>query len=84
VIAFAAIYWLQAPWPVLYGASVAAGAGITTVGASWYALLADATEGGRRGRRFGTGCSARLQASGNSQLRLRSCADHSSRRMAIR
>lgn len=54
VIAFGLVYWLQAPWPVLYAASVLAGAGLTTVGASWYALLADATEGGRRGRRFGT------------------------------
>jgi MFS family permease len=54
VIAFGLVYWLQAPWPILYVASIAAGAGLTTVGASWYALLADATEGGRRGRRFGT------------------------------
>lgn len=53
MIAFGLVYWLQAPWPVLYAASVLAGAGLTAVGASWYALLADATEGGRRGRRFG-------------------------------
>jgi MFS family permease len=54
VIAFAAAYWLEAPGPVLYAASILAGAGVTTVGSAWYALLADATEGGRRGRRFGT------------------------------
>jgi len=54
VIAFAVAYWSLAPWPILYVTSVLAGAGLTTVGASWYALLADATEGGRRGRRFGT------------------------------
>ena len=53
VIAFSLVFWLQAPWPILYAASVLAGAGLTTVQASWYALLADATEGGRRGRRFG-------------------------------
>jgi DHA1 family tetracycline resistance protein-like MFS transporter len=53
VIVFSLVFWLQAPWPILYAASVLAGAGLTTVQASWYALLADATEGGRRGRRFG-------------------------------
>jgi len=54
VIVFAVVYWLEAPRLLLYAASIAAGAGVTGVTASWYALLADATEGGRRGRRFGT------------------------------
>jgi len=54
IIIFTCVYWLEAPRLVLYVASFAAGAGITGVTASWYALLADATEGGRRGKRFGT------------------------------
>ncbi len=54
VIVFAIAYRLEAPWPVLYGVSILAGAGVTSVGAAWYAMLADATDGGRRGRRFGT------------------------------
>jgi MFS transporter, DHA1 family, multidrug resistance protein len=54
IAVFAAVYWLEAPRLLLYASSLAAGAGITGVTASWYALLADATEGGRRGRRFGT------------------------------
>jgi hypothetical protein len=54
IIVFAAVYWLEAPRPILYAASIAAGAGITGVSASWYALLSDATDGGRHGRRFGT------------------------------
>lgn len=54
VVIFAATYWLEAPWPLLYASAVIAGGGVTGVGAAWYAMLADATEGGRRGRRFGT------------------------------
>lgn len=54
VIAFAAVYWLEAPRLLLYGSAIIAGAGVTGVQASWYAMLADATDGGRRGRRFGT------------------------------
>lgn len=53
VFLFAVAYWLELPWPILYLASILAGAGVTAVGAAWFALLADATEGGRRGRRFG-------------------------------
>lgn len=53
VLAFCIAYWLELPWPALYVVSIFAGAGITTVGAAWFAMLADATEGGRRGRRFG-------------------------------
>ena len=54
VVIFAATYWLEAPWLLLYASAVIAGGGVTGVGAAWYAMLADATEGGRRGRRFGT------------------------------
>ena len=34
--------------------TVIGGAGVTTVGASWFALLGEATDGGREGRAFGT------------------------------
>jgi MFS family permease len=54
VIVFSIAYWLEAPSPLLYAVSILAGAGVTSVGAAWYAMLADATDGGRRGRRFGT------------------------------
>jgi MFS transporter, DHA1 family, multidrug resistance protein len=54
IAVFAAVYWLEAPRLFLYLSAIGAGAGVTGVSASWYALLADATEGGRRGRRFGT------------------------------
>ena len=53
VFAFCVVYTLELPWPVLYGVSILAGAGVTAVAASWFAMLADATDGGRRGRRFG-------------------------------
>jgi MFS transporter, DHA1 family, multidrug resistance protein len=54
VIVFSAAYWLQAPAPILYAVSIGAGGGVAAVGAAWYALLADATGGGRRSRSFGT------------------------------
>jgi MFS family permease len=53
IFIFSVAYTLELPWPVLYLVSILAGAGVTAVGASWFALLADATDGGRRGRRFG-------------------------------
>ena len=53
VLAFSFAYWLELPEPILYGVSILAGAGVTTVSSAWFAMLADATEGGRRGRRFG-------------------------------
>jgi MFS family permease len=53
VLAFSIAYWLELPAPILYVVSVLAGAGVTTVSSAWFAMLADATEGGRRGRRFG-------------------------------
>jgi MFS transporter, DHA1 family, multidrug resistance protein len=54
VLAFSTVYWLELERPLLYLAAVCAGAGITGFNAAWYALLADATGGGRRSRRFGT------------------------------
>jgi MFS family permease len=38
---------------VLYLVSVIGGAGVTALEASYFALLADATDGGRRGRAYG-------------------------------
>lgn len=54
VLLFALTYWLELPRPLLYGSAVIAGAGITGYNAAWYALLGDATGGGRRSRSFGT------------------------------
>jgi MFS family permease len=52
VLAFSAVYWLEAPRVVLYASAMIAGGGLTGVTASWYALLAEATGGGRKGRQF--------------------------------
>jgi MFS family permease len=54
VFPFGLVFVLEAPRLVLYPVTIIAGAGVTTLEASWYALLADATDGGRRGRAFGT------------------------------
>jgi MFS family permease len=54
VLVFSAVYWLELSRPFLYGSAIIAGAGLTGSGAAWYALLADATGGGRRSRQFGT------------------------------
>lgn len=54
VLAFSAVYWLEAPRVVLYASAMIAGGGLTGVTASWYALLAEATGGGRKGRQFAT------------------------------
>jgi MFS transporter, DHA1 family, multidrug resistance protein len=54
VILFSAVYWLEAPRLLLYVSSVLAGGGIAGVSASWYALLAEATGGGRKSRQFAT------------------------------
>ena len=40
--------------PVVFSLSIVAGGGLTAFEASWYALLASATDDGRRGRAFGT------------------------------
>jgi MFS transporter, DHA1 family, multidrug resistance protein len=54
VLVFSAVYWLEAPRLVLYASAMIAGGGLTGVTASWYALLADATGGGRKARQFST------------------------------
>jgi MFS family permease len=47
------VFFAEAPRPVLYLVSVVGGAGVTALEASFFALLADATDGGRRGRAYG-------------------------------
>jgi predicted MFS family arabinose efflux permease len=54
IFPFGLVFVMEAPRVVLYPVTVIAGAGVTTLEASWFALLGDATEGGRRGRAFGT------------------------------
>ena len=54
IFPFAFAYVAEAPRWILYPITVLTGAGVTTLEASWYALLSDATDGGRRGRAFGT------------------------------
>ncbi len=54
IVPFAIVYVAELPRLVLYPVSVIAGAGVTTFAAAWFALLSDATDGGRRGRVFGT------------------------------
>ena len=41
------------PRPVIYVGALAAGAGISTFGACWFALLTEASPEARRGRTFG-------------------------------
>jgi len=45
---------LGLPRPVIYAATVLAGGGLTAFESAWFALLAEATDEGRRGRVFGT------------------------------
>ena len=54
LVPFGLVYVAEAPRLILYPVSIVAGAGLTTIEASWFALLSDATDGGRRGRAFGT------------------------------
>jgi len=44
---------LGMPRPVIYAVTIVAGGGLTAFESSWYALLAGATDEGRRGRVFG-------------------------------
>jgi predicted MFS family arabinose efflux permease len=44
---------VKAPPAVVFGTAVIAGGGLAAANASWYALLAVATDSGRRGRSFG-------------------------------
>ena len=54
VFPFGLVYVAELPRLLLYPITVIGGAGVTTLEASWYALLGEATDGGRRGRAFGT------------------------------
>jgi MFS family permease len=53
VLLFPIVFVAEAPRPVLYLVSVLGGAGVTALEASYFALLAEATDGGRRGRAYG-------------------------------
>jgi len=53
VLLFPIVFVAELPRPVLYLVSVLSGAGVTALEASYFALLADATDGGRRGRAYG-------------------------------
>ncbi len=44
---------VQAPVLVIFATAIIAGGGLSAAGASWFALLTIATDGGRRGRSFG-------------------------------
>jgi MFS family permease len=54
IFPFAIAYVAEAPRLILYPVSVLTGAGVTTIEAAWFALLSEATDGGRQGRAFGT------------------------------
>ena len=45
---------VHAPVTVIFGSAIAAGGGLAAAQSSWFALLTLATDGGRRGRSFGT------------------------------
>jgi MFS family permease len=53
VLLFPLVFYAEAPRPFLYLVSVLGGAGVTALEASYFALLAEATDGGRRGRAYG-------------------------------
>jgi len=53
ILLFPIAFVAELPRPVLYLVSVVSGAGVTALEASYFALLADATDGGRRGRAYG-------------------------------
>jgi MFS family permease len=54
VVCFGLVFAAGAPHLLVYAAAIAGGGGLTGFEASWYALLAAATDEGRRGRIFGT------------------------------
>jgi predicted MFS family arabinose efflux permease len=53
ILLFPIAFFAELPRPVLYLVSVISGAGVTALEASYFALLAEATDGGRRGRAYG-------------------------------
>jgi MFS family permease len=53
LVAFTLALALALPRPLLYATAIVGGGGLTAFEASWFALLAGATDDGRRGRAFG-------------------------------
>jgi MFS family permease len=53
VVVLPIVMVLGMPRPVIYAVTIVAGGGLTAFESSWYALLAAATDEGRRGRVFG-------------------------------
>ena len=53
VLLFPIAFYAELPRLVLYPVSILGGAGVTALEASFFALLADATDGGRRARAYG-------------------------------
>jgi DHA1 family multidrug resistance protein-like MFS transporter len=53
LVGFTLALALALPRPVLYATAIVGGGGLTAFEASWFALLAGATDDGRRGRAFG-------------------------------
>jgi len=53
ILLFPIAFYAELPRLVLYPVSILGGAGVTALEASYYALLADATDGGRRSRAYG-------------------------------
>jgi len=53
ILLFPIAFFAELPRIVLYPVSIISGAGVTALEASYFALLADATDGGRRGRAYG-------------------------------
>ncbi len=73
IILFPVAFVAEAPRFLIYPATILAGAGLTGLEASWFALLANATDGGRRTRTFATIASVAnlgivLGATGAAQL----------------
>jgi MFS family permease len=53
ILLFPLAFVAELPRLILYPVSIVSGAGVTALEASFFALLADATDGGRRGRAYG-------------------------------
>ena len=53
VLGWSVLLLLGLPRTVLFVTAILAGGGLTVAGSSWFALLGEATGGGRRGRSFG-------------------------------
>jgi len=53
ILLFPIAFFAELPRIVLYPVSILSGAGVTALEASYFALLAESTDGGRRGRAYG-------------------------------